>query len=580
MQMRIQKQQVLRGMTGLLALSVLAAPFVATGADRAWEFQGELVSLKPGNEAVAIFQLPDKTRIEVPLVALSNEGRDAIREVLDSAPSADGKDVVTARGPLGKSVALAVPVVIKAVETDAIWCSSAEEAVLVYHLYLAGESLSADERSAAESRLSQWQKLAAEKRVRMGSEWVLPADRERIQREAGEMLQHAMQLLKSGNTKGSESELVKASRLDPENGRAEFVLGLAYALGGNLAEATEHFADACRRDPHDPWAVTNLAVCDYNAGRYGGVPARFRKVLDMVPDSQLVADNLGIASVVLDTNKPKATVPAKVRADLNDLYRQVVQQLKLQPVENAASRKLSYATPYGKGCSAGPAASLQVFLEPPREWVAGSRVASGVVIADGRILTSRRVLGEMGEVWVEDPASPGRRVAAVEVASLENPPVTLLRCEGLSVSPLPVAEKMPALGTEVMAAMRVEGPLFGSKPASGVGKLMSPTRADLDGCFIHSAAIPRGSDGGPIVDTTGRIVGLVAKAPRADASGGSLGLGYPVEGIWPLLKEQLSDLQPAQPGDPVPAWDTIQGRAAAATVRVMFVEKRIKPKTP
>jgi hypothetical protein len=51
-----------------------------------------------------------------------------------------------------------------------------------------------------------------------------------------------------------------------------------------------------------------------------------------------------------------------------------------------------------------------------------------------------------------------------------------------------------------------------------------------------------------------------------------------VEAIWPLLNEQIADLQPSGSVDPALGWDATEGRIAASTVRVMFVEKRVKPK--
>ncbi|MFM8953900.1 MAG: serine protease, partial [Planctomycetaceae bacterium] len=245
---------------------------------------------------------------------------------------------------------------------------------------------------------------------------------------------------------------------------------------------------------------------------------------------------------------------------------------------NAGGRKLAFVTPYGKACTAGPANSLPAILEPPREWVVGARVASGVVIAAGRVLTTRQVLGDMGEVWIEDPATPGRRLPAIRVASLEDPPVTLLQCDELATAPLPVADAMPAAGDAVVACLRPGGPLAGAKAEAVQGKVVAPARQDLGGRFVHSAAVSRGPGGGPIVDSTGRVVGLLAHTPRADASGNARGLGIPVERIWPLLKEQLADLQPAKAPDATPSQAAIDSQVPAATVRVVAVQKAVKPK--
>jgi S1-C subfamily serine protease len=268
-------------------------------------------------------------------------------------------------------------------------------------------------------------------------------------------------------------------------------------------------------------------------------------------------------------------MPDRVLGDLNALYRQVVQQLKLTSLDNVAGRRPTLVSPYGAACQPGPVSGLPAMLVPPPEWVAGSRSASGVVVATGHVLTSRRVLPEQGEVWIEDPAQPGRRLPATEVASLAGPEVALLRCDGLVVPALAVGERLPDVGGAVAAAARQGEFLAGEKPEVRRGAVVAA--ADLGGTCVHSAAVARGLGGGPIADESGRLVGLVAATPRTDASGVTRGLGIPIEAIWPLLEEQLGDLQPAVAEPTPPGWEAIEARLAEATVRVIGVEKRVPP---
>jgi hypothetical protein len=51
-----------------------------------------------------------------------------------------------------------------------------------------------------------------------------------------------------------------------------------------------------------------------------------------------------------------------------------------------------------------------------------------------------------------------------------------------------------------------------------------------------------------------------------------------VERIWPLLKEQIADLQPAPAAESPVAWEVVESGIVPATVRVLTVEKRVKPK--
>jgi S1-C subfamily serine protease len=563
------------------ALVLVAWGHAGWAAEGTWSLRADFVGTKPGNPAVAIFQLPDKTRIELPLAALSDGDREAIRRAVEAKPESAPGGALTIRGPLGRSVTLAVPEVLKAVETDAVWCSTAADAVLVYQLFLAGDALSAAERAAAEKRLAEWQKLASEKRVRQGEAWVTPEQRAAVCREVESAIRKALQTLKLGNTKLFEDELEKASRLDPEDGRAEFILGLGWAMSpGGAPKAIEHFGEAARRAPEDPWVFTNLAACEFVAGRFGSLPARYRQAFDHATDGRLVTANLGaMLAAVAATRSNK--MPERTVRELNDLYHRVTQATGVKPGEGAAGSAgpgIAYASPYGAALPQVPVAGLPALLEPPDQWVAGGRFASGVVVSPGLVLTCGRVRAELGEVWVEDPATPGRRLEATEVASLEDPEVTLLKCDGLVAAPLPLGDKMPVVAAEVAAANKAGGLLLGEPAEVRRGALVSGPRTDLRGAFVHSAKLTRGLGGGPIVDVTGRVVGLVAPTPRTDATGNGRGLGIPIEAIWPLLKEQLADLAPAEAAASPLAWEAVEARLAPATVRVVGVEKRVRPK--
>jgi S1-C subfamily serine protease len=201
-----------------------------------------------------------------------------------------------------------------------------------------------------------------------------------------------------------------------------------------------------------------------------------------------------------------------------------------------------------------------------------------VVIADEHLLTLRDVVGDAAEIWVEDRAQPGRRLPATQVASLENPPVTLLRCAGLAVTPLPLGEKMPAIGSEIIAVNRPGGLLAGVRPEVSRGAVVAGFESGFGELAVHSAVVSRGPGGGPIIDATGRLVGLVARTPRTDWSGNARGVGVPLERVWPLLEEQIADLEPSTVADPTPSWEAIESLGAAATVRVLAVEKWSKPR--
>ncbi len=537
-------------------------------------FEGAFVGYKDADAAVAIFAMPDQSRVELPVAALTEASRSRLKTPTE--PAATGESV-TARGPFGQSVALAVPAMLKAVETDAIWCATADEGLRVYDLFLAGDSLSEQERAAAQERRKVWLERARVGRVRLGNEWVTKQEFEAAIAESRSLVQSALQSFRLEDAKRAESELEKASRRNPEDGTPEFVLGLAYWLHeGPSANAVEHFSAAARRSPNDPYVLNNLLVCDVQAGRYGSVAERFTRVLNLAPTSQPCADNLGLAVFGATSRKPK--MPERLVDRLLDVYRKACQDLKLAPIESAAGRKFTILSPEGKACRSGPLSTLPLMLEPPREWLVRARYGSAVGVSSNLLLTNRSLVVNATELFVQIPGEAGGRFAATEVAWLDDCDVSLLRCDRDVKQSLPVADRGRSTGDEVTAFFTEDGMLSPLKAEKAPGCVVPSPAGVAKGHFFHSAVLPRGPGGGPIVDRKGMLVGLVAATPRTDQIGNTKGCGIPIELIWPLLKEHASDVQ-AGAGEPeATAPEVIAARAAEATVRVIALEKRVKPK--
>lgn len=147
-----------------------------------------------------------------------------------------------------------------------------------------------------------------------------------------------------------------------------------------------------------------------------------------------------------------------------------------------------------------------------RGWGTGS----GVVIAAGRVLVSAHAVRDaevsvtfgdgssrLGKVVGTDPDLD---LAVVEVETRETAPVVW--------EPEAVA---PSLGQAVLALANPGG--RGLRVSLGfvtsVGRsFRGPRGRRLTGAIEHSAPLPRGSSGGPLLDTSGRLLGL--NAVRAD----------------------------------------------------------------
>jgi serine protease Do len=162
---------------------------------------------------------------------------------------------------------------------------------------------------------------------------------------------------------------------------------------------------------------------------------------------------------------------------------------------------------------------------------------SGFVIGSGRILTNAHNLRgdevtvsfadgrrETGRVLARDL---DRDLAVIEADTAEIEP---LQWSQEDVESLPIGRSVLALANPGGRGLRVT-PGFVSSTARSFG----PRGRRISGAIEHTAPLPRGSSGGPLVDGAGRLLGI--NAVRAD---GGLILAIPADGATRESVEKLS----------------------------------------
>ena len=155
----------------------------------------------------------------------------------------------------------------------------------------------------------------------------------------------------------------------------------------------------------------------------------------------------------------------------------------------------------------------------------GAFSGSGFVVsADGHVVTAASVVpGGASDITVLLPGF--RRRPAAIVASDEALSVTLLKVAGEEPLPfLPLARGLPAIGDVAFTAGDVDDVMLANGRASfsrgvvsGLYDVEKQPEAAYAGRVIETtAAVNPGSDGGPLVDAAGRVVGMisVAVSPR------------------------------------------------------------------
>lgn len=160
---------------------------------------------------------------------------------------------------------------------------------------------------------------------------------------------------------------------------------------------------------------------------------------------------------------------------------------------------------------------------------------SGLVVASGRVLTNAHHApeGEVGVVFADGRKAVGRVVAADVDAEL-----SVIEADTGDITPLEAAGAVPDLGTPVVALANPGGrgihATLGFVSATGRA-FRGPRGRRLRGALEHTAPMVRGSSGGPLLDTGGRLVAI--NTHRLD---GGLYLALPAEGDLRAAAERLA----------------------------------------
>jgi S1-C subfamily serine protease len=178
----------------------------------------------------------------------------------------------------------------------------------------------------------------------------------------------------------------------------------------------------------------------------------------------------------------------------------------------------------------------------------GEGEASGVILQrDGLILTNNHVVeGTTGiSISFNDDkhttplagtvigTAPERDLAVVRVEASDLTPVRLARSSALRLGDVVIAIGFPAgLG----------GPTVTSGIVSGLDRTIEGPNGDLTGLLQTDAAINPGNSGGPLVDRSGRLVGINTAGIR-NADTENIGFAIAIDEALPVIA-QISDAPP------------------------------------
>ena len=141
---------------------------------------------------------------------------------------------------------------------------------------------------------------------------------------------------------------------------------------------------------------------------------------------------------------------------------------------------------------------------------AGRRRGTALWLADGQVLTAAHNV-RAADVEVVD--HQGRTIAAADVTASEDldlAVVTVAVADGGTVTVLPWAGSPPAVGDAVVAIAAPEGLARTTvgQVATAAGRIRTATGSPLIGVLEHTAPLPRGASGGPVLDREGAVAAI------------------------------------------------------------------------
>jgi serine protease Do len=138
----------------------------------------------------------------------------------------------------------------------------------------------------------------------------------------------------------------------------------------------------------------------------------------------------------------------------------------------------------------------------------GWGLGSGVVVADGRVLTNaHNVRRDEPTVTFADGRTASGRIAAADADN----DLAVIEVDTAGAPAVQWADAAPQLGAAVIALANPGGrglrATLGFVSAAG-RSFRGPRGRRIAGGIEHTAALPRGSAGGPLVDAEGRLLGI------------------------------------------------------------------------
>jgi S1-C subfamily serine protease len=202
----------------------------------------------------------------------------------------------------------------------------------------------------------------------------------------------------------------------------------------------------------------------------------------------------------------------------------------------AASAAPAFSIKRGRAPGGGAAQNATVLRGSVVTIEAGNRTGSGFFVSrEGHVLTNAHVVADARIVKVR--LATGRDLVGEVLKSDPQRDVALIKTEITGVDPLAVRDTEPNVGEDVFALGSPLGQAFSGTLTRGI---LSGHRTLSERRFLQSdVAVLPGSSGGPLLDSSGAVIGLTVIG--VDSGRANLNLFIPIRDALDTLAIELKD---------------------------------------
>ena len=498
-----------------------------------------------GNPAAGNPVAEDKTAKEPAAANQTDANKDAIPQPTSTEPALDEETANKA---------------LKAVEEEAKRSQTAEEAVLLYNMFLGDKVLPASTRKKAEDGRAEWKARADKGLVRFGARWVTLDEVRNAKTQAYFLLNQGLEMVRLSQDQLGLEKLLEASKADPDSVQADFIIGTVYAIvAKRFDKANQHYEVCLKRDPTNVAVLNNLALVEVKIGQHRDAIQHWKTAAALRYDER-IAQNLG--RLFNQAGQRKIPMTKTVLDQLSDVYASLVVGKNVLAADKAQGwhyMLLPQEPPPDES------------VAPPPEVVSSgdstiSACGTGFVIADGYILTNRHITKGASGFSVTNPSQKGQQLPAKLVASSSDYDLAILQAEGLKCPALPISIEVPRVHSgncrSRISGLRHAG--YGAENRSGL--VATPPNYSLGGMLQYNAIPSSGGAGGPVLDSMGNVVAIHCKSFSSMVS--RYGAGLPMNRAFRFIVDSVPGYQ-LNPSKADMPWNDIADSVAKSAVVVL-----------